>query len=58
MEEIKISELANYCKSIEVDCSICENKDACDAFSEKIEDISPKGLMELVNVDKTITYGY
>lgn len=58
MEKIRIKELAKYCNLINIDCYICEKKDACDSFMNRIEDISPIGIVELVNSDKEIIYGY
>lgn len=56
MERIRINELAEYCKSISIDCSICEKKGACMGFEARIEDISPIGLVELVNGNQEIEF--
>ena len=45
----KIRELAEYCCSIEIDCDKCEHKELCDGLQYKLEDISPLGLIDLVD---------
>lgn len=56
MESIKIKELAEYCNSINIDCSVCKKKSACMEFEVRIEDISPIGLVELVNGNEEILF--
>lgn len=56
MDKIKIKELAEYCKSINIDCSVCKKKGACMEFEAKIEDISPVGIVELVNCNQEIWF--
>lgn len=56
MEKIRIKELAEYCNSINIDCSVCEKKGACMKFEARIEDISPMGLVELVNSNEEINF--
>lgn len=56
MESIRIKELAKYCDSIDIDCSVCKKKDACMSFEERIEDISPIGIVELVNSNSEIVF--
>ena len=51
-KEIVLSELANYCKSIEIDCDICEKQKECKRMLSALEDISPYGLIKLVNENK------
>ena len=51
---MKIRELAKYCESINIDCDVCENKKECDDFQYKLEDISPCGLVEMIDEDKSI----
>ena len=46
---MKIRELAEYCNSIEIDCDKCEHKELCDGLQYKLEDISPLGLIDLVD---------
>ena len=50
---MKIRELADYCKGIEIDCDKCENKGYCNTMTYRIEEISPRGLVEMVdsNID-------
>lgn len=47
-EKMKIKELAKYCKSIEINCDICDHTSECERFTEKLEDISPYGAIELI----------
>lgn len=56
MESIRIKELAEYCNSINIDCSVCEKKGACMGFEARIEDISPIGLVGLVNGNEEIVF--
>ena len=49
---MKIRELAEYCSSIEIDCDKCEHKELCDGLQYKLEDISPLGLIDLVDENK------
>lgn len=58
MEKIQIKELAKYCNSININCSICEKKDACDSFTNIMEDLSPIGVVGFVNSNEEIIYGY
>lgn len=45
---MNIRELGAYCKSTEVDCDKCEYTEECATFQGKLEDISPYGLIELL----------
>lgn len=46
---MKLVQLANYCETIEINCDICEHKKECEIFTYKLEEISPFGLIDLVN---------
>lgn len=46
---IPFSTLANYCKFINTNCEKCSYKAACDNFSKEIKDITPSGLMDIIN---------
>ena len=50
---MKIRELAKYCESIDIDCDVCENKKECDDFQYRLEDISPFGVVGMIdnNID-------
>jgi len=48
---MKITELADYCKSIGIDCEECEHEDECKQLINKLEDISPFGLITLIEID-------
>lgn len=45
---MNIIELAEYCKSIEINCDVCEHNEECVTFQERLEDISPYGLIDLL----------
>lgn len=51
---MKFSELVDYCKSIEVDCTKCEKADCCSYLSSRLENISPIGLMDFIEDDEEI----
>lgn len=45
---MKIKDMAVYCKSIEINCDICEHKRECEAMQSFLEDLSPYGVVKLV----------
>lgn len=45
---MKIKDMAVYCKSIEINCDICEHKRECKAMQCFLEDLSPYGVVKLV----------
>ena len=51
-EIVSLSELANYCKSIDINCDICEHQKECKRMLSSLEDISPYGLVKKVADDK------
>lgn len=51
-EIVSLSKLAEYCKSIEINCDICEHQKECKKMSSSLEDISPHGLIKKVKEDK------
>ena len=50
---MKIRELAKYCESIDIDCDVCANKKECDDFQYRLEDMSPFGVVGMIdnNID-------
>ena len=51
---MRIRELAMKCKDREIDCDFCPYKEICDNLQEQLEDISPCGLVEMIDEDKSI----
>lgn len=51
---MKIKDLAKYCESINIDCYKCEKTKECKIFQENLEDISPYGLIDLIEKNKEI----
>lgn len=51
-EMVKLSELAEYCKSIDIDCDVCKHHKECKKMLSSLEDISPYGLVKKVHEDK------
>ena len=47
-----IKELAHYCKSINIDCDRCEHKSECQKMSAHLEDISPCGVVQMVEENR------
>ena len=45
---MKVKELAEYCKSIEIDCYVCRYKEKCEKMTNILEEISPIGLIEFI----------
>ncbi len=53
---MKIRELADYCKSIELNCDKCIQKKKCDNMQNMLEDISPLGIVDMVDNNKDVKY--
>ena len=51
---MRIRELAMRCKDRENDCDFCPYEKICDKLSEQLEDISPCGLVEILDEDRNI----
>jgi len=49
---MKFKDLAKYCRSIDIDCGICEYKDECELFTSAIENASPAIIVEMVEDNK------
>lgn len=49
---LKFSELAQYCESINVDCDYCQEKETCKRMVCYVEDQSPYGIVKMVKEDK------
>lgn len=49
---MKIRKLGEYCKSIDIDCDICEKQSECKELTEQLEDVSPYGLVELLDEEE------
>lgn len=43
-----VEELGYKCKEIDVDCYLCPYKEKCERVTEKLEDISPFGLLSIL----------
>ena len=52
---MRIRELAMMCEDRDIDCDFCPYKEICDNLQEQLEDISPCGLVEMIDEDKSIT---
>ena len=46
---MKIIELAEYCKSIDIDCGKCMYEEECEKMTKRIEDMSPFGIVDVVD---------
>jgi len=44
---MKLLELCEYCKSINIDCDICEHTEECDNLSNGLESESPYSLRKM-----------
>ena len=51
---MKIKDMAVYCKSIEINCDICEHTEECRAMQADLEDLSPYGVVKMVENNKDI----
>lgn len=47
-----IKELAEYCRTIDIDCDKCEHKSECQKMSAYLEDISPYGVVQMVEENR------
>lgn len=52
-ERMKFKELAEYCKELG-DCDDCEHKKECEHFTERLENISPIGLMNFISENENL----
>ena len=46
---MKIRELAEYCKSISIDCSKCEHQAQCQQLAYELEEMSAFRVVELID---------
>lgn len=51
---MKIRELADYCKSIDINCDECIHKKKCDNMQSMLKDISPLGIVDMVDENEDI----
>lgn len=51
-EIVLLSKLAEYCKSIDINCDVCKHQKECKQMLSSLEDISPYGLVKKVQEDK------
>lgn len=52
---MKISELARYCEEIDTDCSTCEHEEECKELTERLDEISPYGLVDMIKKDEELS---
>lgn len=52
---MKVRELAEYCKSILINCNNCKHKTECEKLEDKLEDMSPYGVVDIVDRDEELT---
>jgi hypothetical protein len=45
---MKIKDLAYKCKDREIECDNCPYEDMCSTLNDKLEDISPCGLLTIL----------
>ena len=45
---MRIKELAEKCKEVNIDCDVCTCKEECNLLQHNLEDMSPFGLVEMV----------
>lgn len=45
---MKLKDLAYKCKDREIDCDNCPYEDICSRLNDKLEDISPCGLLTIL----------
>lgn len=48
---MKIRDLAEYCKSICIDCENCTHATECDNLQNELEDASPFSVVDMVDRD-------
>ena len=51
---MKIRELADYCEKIKADCNKCKYNRFCETMDRRIQYISPKGLVEMVDSNEDL----
>lgn len=51
---MKIRELADYCKSIELNCDECIYKEKCDNWGDVISNASPIMIVDMVDKNKDV----
>lgn len=51
---MKIRELADYCKSIIINCDKCIHKEKCDNMQNMLEDISPLGIVDMIDENEDV----
>ena len=54
MKHMKIRELADYCKSIDINCDKCIHKKKCDNMQNMLEDISPLGIVDMIDENEDV----
>ena len=52
---MKVRELAEYCKSILINCNNCKHKTECKKLEDKLENMSPYGVVDIVDRDDELT---
>ncbi len=52
---MKVRELAEYCKSILINCNNCKHKTECEKLEDEMENMSPYGVVDIVNRDEELT---
>lgn len=51
---MKVKDLAEYCKSVNINCDICDFKEACRNMSIFLEGLSPIGVIEFVEQNSEV----
>lgn len=51
---MKIRELADYCKSININCDECMHKKECDNWEDNIAYASPVMIVDMVDKNKDV----
>lgn len=49
---IKLSELYEYCESINADCFKCQKKESCKNMVDYVEEATPIAIVDMVKEDK------
>lgn len=52
---MKVRELAEYCKSILINCNNCKHKTECEKLEDEMENMSPYGVVDIVDRDEELT---
>lgn len=50
-EHMTVEELGKICEEIKIDCCGCRHKEECRRLSEELEDISPYGLLTILQME-------